>query len=265
MIQANPKNKRLYEEAKSSLHSLLRQTAIVFVIFAILLLITRGNPSSVIVAFTFLLSIAYVAYLESNRLISSRRSKPFKAKSTVSDVIPSDFDDMTPGKLNYLEDTKYSKESSQSFRQKEVISQSESQETDKKLIILRYFEDDFYIETSSMSLEGFITQRAITALRSGQALVVQPGYGSFELPSNLPEFSRFMLIVRNSENGPIVINHLDADYVEITIRGTWLASSSVSLSGIMLMSSSEEIISSLYRIWHEHQQHVILSQVGVIS
>ncbi|MGI0494290.1 pentapeptide repeat-containing protein [Alkalinema pantanalense CENA528] len=54
----------LYPIAKASAISLLQQTALVFLEFVVMLIITRGNPSSEIIGFTFVLAIVTVIRCE---------------------------------------------------------------------------------------------------------------------------------------------------------------------------------------------------------
>ncbi|HBB30427.1 MAG TPA: hypothetical protein DDZ80_22450 [Cyanobacteria bacterium UBA8803] len=58
-----------YEEAKSGVISLLKQTAIVFIfLLLMLLLVTGGKPSGFVVALSFVLGTAFVAWLENKCL-----------------------------------------------------------------------------------------------------------------------------------------------------------------------------------------------------
>lgn len=68
MVQGNHKEVSLYEEAKAGLSSLIQQTVTVFIGFAIMLLITGGTPSSLVVALSFCLGTAFVAWSEQKRI-----------------------------------------------------------------------------------------------------------------------------------------------------------------------------------------------------
>lgn len=60
----------LYQEAKQGLISLLKQTAYVFVGWIIMLLLTKGNPSALVLSLTFVIGVAFVAWCEKRRLTS---------------------------------------------------------------------------------------------------------------------------------------------------------------------------------------------------
>jgi hypothetical protein len=57
-------NSSLYQEAKAGVISLARQTALVCFGFAVMLLLTGGNPPGVIVGLSFCLAIVFVARVE---------------------------------------------------------------------------------------------------------------------------------------------------------------------------------------------------------
>lgn len=68
MVPTNRKEISLYEEAKAGLSSLIQQIATVFVGFIIMLLITGGAPSSLIIAVSFCVGTAFVAWSEQRRV-----------------------------------------------------------------------------------------------------------------------------------------------------------------------------------------------------
>lgn len=68
MVPANRNQMSLYQETKAGLKSLIQQTAQVFVGFMIMLLVTGGNPSGLVVGLSFCLGVGFVAWSEKNRL-----------------------------------------------------------------------------------------------------------------------------------------------------------------------------------------------------
>lgn len=63
-----PKQLELYQKAKDSFISLIKQTAYGFIVFFAMLLLTRGNPSSLVIRITFVANVVLVAYCEKKRL-----------------------------------------------------------------------------------------------------------------------------------------------------------------------------------------------------
>ena len=58
----------LYEQSKSSLFSLIKQTGQVGLGLIAILLLTKGNPSPLVLGGTVITGIGYVAYTEQKRL-----------------------------------------------------------------------------------------------------------------------------------------------------------------------------------------------------
>jgi len=67
MVQVNRKEVSLYKEAKAGLSSLIKQTGQVFAGLILILILTRGNPPGWIVASSFFIGIAFVAWSENKR------------------------------------------------------------------------------------------------------------------------------------------------------------------------------------------------------
>ncbi|MGK7876595.1 MAG: pentapeptide repeat-containing protein [Xenococcaceae cyanobacterium] len=65
----------LYQEVKTGLSSLVKQTAQVFVGLVVMLLLTGGNPPGFIVALSFCLGVGFVAWSEKKRLEESKETK----------------------------------------------------------------------------------------------------------------------------------------------------------------------------------------------
>jgi hypothetical protein len=72
MVPVSHKKITLYEEAKAGLVSLVQQTATVFISFVVMLLVTGGAPSGFIVALSFCLGTAFVAWSEQRRITKIR-------------------------------------------------------------------------------------------------------------------------------------------------------------------------------------------------
>ncbi len=70
----------LYDEAKASFVSLIKQTSLVFLGVLIMLLITGGNPAGSVVVISFVLGMGFVAWSENKRLSNAKARQKAKAK-----------------------------------------------------------------------------------------------------------------------------------------------------------------------------------------
>jgi hypothetical protein len=89
MAPTNRREVTLYEEAKAGFSSLVRQVAVVFIGFVVMLLVTGGAPSGFVVALSFCLGTTFVAWKEQKRISDlrstrDRTSSDSQAVSTVS-------------------------------------------------------------------------------------------------------------------------------------------------------------------------------------
>jgi hypothetical protein len=89
MAQGNHNELNLYEEAKAGLFSLVQQTVAVFIGFVLMLLVAGGAPSSFVIALSFCLGTAFVAWSEQKRVRNLKAvdsSIPPKESETASIV-----------------------------------------------------------------------------------------------------------------------------------------------------------------------------------
>jgi uncharacterized protein YjbI with pentapeptide repeats len=68
MALVDRKRTSLYDEARTGLTSLIKQTVQIFVGWLVMLLLTGGNPSAFVVASSFCLGVGFVAWSEKERL-----------------------------------------------------------------------------------------------------------------------------------------------------------------------------------------------------
>lgn len=113
------------------------------------------------------------------------------------------------------------------------------------MLKLTYSDTDLLIEQLDLTVEAVVTQRSIVALRAGQPLVVQPGYGAFALPADLPEVATLKTVGQ----GAIDIAPCDVDWLEVTLRGTWLANDAFSAEGILVADLGVALERQLVVLW----------------
>ena len=76
----------LYDEAKASFVSLIKQTSLVFLGILIMFLMTGGNPPGSVVVMSFVLGIGFVAWSENKRLSNAKARQKAKVKSKQEQV-----------------------------------------------------------------------------------------------------------------------------------------------------------------------------------
>lgn len=138
------------------------------------------------------------------------------------------------------------------------------------MLKLTYTENSFYLECLTLSLEEWLAQRVILALRVGQALSIEPSTASFLLPVDLPGVERLKAEVQGYDGEIIAVSTCDVEYVEVTLRGSWLSNGSEESVGVFVTAISDlpvgdgytmdqatpkasSIESFLYKLWREAQ------------
>lgn len=113
------------------------------------------------------------------------------------------------------------------------------------MLKLTYSDADLLIEQLDLSVEAMVTQRSIVALRAGQPLFVQPGYGAFALPADMPGIAALTSV----SQGAIDIAPCDTDWLEVTLRGIWLADTTTSAEGILVAELGTDLEQRLVTLW----------------
>ncbi|MDF5708639.1 MAG: hypothetical protein PUP90_13365 [Nostoc sp. S4] len=121
------------------------------------------------------------------------------------------------------------------------------------MLKLTYTENSFYLEFITQSLEEWVAQRVILALRVGQNLSVQPSTASFLLPVDLPGVEVLKAEVKRDDREIIALCVCDSEYVEITLRGSWLSDGSEDAVGVFVTTMSDRAEFFLHKLWQEAQ------------
>lgn len=121
------------------------------------------------------------------------------------------------------------------------------------MLKLTYTETGFHLERLAQSLEEWVQGRVILALRVGQRLLVQPSTASFLLPVELPGLPLLEAGVRQEMTEAIAVCVCDAEYVEVSLRGTWMAAVPESAEGVFVAAMSDRTEFFLFKLWQEAQ------------
>ncbi|MDZ8189202.1 MAG: hypothetical protein RMX96_30730 [Nostoc sp. ChiSLP02] len=121
------------------------------------------------------------------------------------------------------------------------------------MLKLTYTESSFYLEFLTQSLEEWVAQRVILALRVGHTLSVEPSTASFLLPVDLPEVEVLKAEVRRDDREIIALCVCDSEYVEVTLRGSWLSDPCEDAAGVFVTTMSDRAEFFLHKLWQEAQ------------
>lgn len=117
------------------------------------------------------------------------------------------------------------------------------------MLKLIYTESGFYIERITASLEAIIAKRVVLATRLGESLHVAPNHASFLVSIQADGLTELELSLDLDEGRILDIVAVDADFVEVNVRGTWIARTLDAEEGILLVSLSDRVEQLLHHLW----------------
>jgi hypothetical protein len=124
------------------------------------------------------------------------------------------------------------------------------------MLKLTYIESDLYLEPLNTTLESFVAQRVVLALRLGRRILTEPGSASFLLPLDLPDMAVLATAVRLHDGDAIALCQVDEDYAEVSLRGTWLADDLDAHEGVLICAIAPTLESMVYRLWQMSRDRV---------
>lgn len=121
------------------------------------------------------------------------------------------------------------------------------------MLKLTYIETGFYLERSAQSLEEWVTTRVIFALRVGDRICLEPSTASFLLPADLLGLNLLVAEVRRLGTDEIALCACDAEYVEVSLKGTWIATEVENAEGAFVAALSHSTEFLLFKLWQDAQ------------
>ncbi|MBD2523974.1 alr0857 family protein [Nostoc sp. FACHB-133] len=121
------------------------------------------------------------------------------------------------------------------------------------MLKLTYTESSFDLECLTLSLEEWVAQRVVLALRVGQSLCIEPSTASFLLPVDLPGVEVLKAEVKRDDREIIALCASDTQYMEVTLQGSWLSDSSKDAVGVFFTTMSDRAEFFLHKLWQEAQ------------
>ncbi|NEO34948.1 MAG: hypothetical protein F6J90_00965 [Moorea sp. SIOASIH] len=119
------------------------------------------------------------------------------------------------------------------------------------MLKLIYTENSFYLERLAQSLEEWVTTRTLVSLRAGASFYIEPSTASFLLPADLPHLRQLEVFVRQDQTDAIALSICDAEYVEVSLQGTWLTSDPEDEEGIFVTAMNYAVEFFLDQLWQE--------------
>ena len=104
------------------------------------------------------------------------------------------------------------------------------------------------------SLWEFATQRVMLAVYAGETLHIEPGRAAFLIEVDTPEVDRLQCVLQKNATDVISLSAVDDDCVEVSLKGTWIASSAQAESGTFVAVLTPESEKLVCRLWQATQR-----------
>jgi hypothetical protein len=103
------------------------------------------------------------------------------------------------------------------------------------MLKVHYHSDGVRLERLTTSIESFIRQRTIFALRTGQSIHITKGYGTLLLPTT-QGIEKLKTLVCAAETTQIRLKLADQETTEVCLDGIWVSETPSTESGILISS-----------------------------
>jgi hypothetical protein len=117
------------------------------------------------------------------------------------------------------------------------------------MLKLTYTESGFRLERLMLSFEAWVTQRVSLTLCAGQKLYIEPSTASFLLRANDPGLFRLTEVLGQGHRPSISLSPVDEEFVEVSLKGSWIAESTDAHEGIFVATFSDQLEACIYRLW----------------
>ncbi len=121
------------------------------------------------------------------------------------------------------------------------------------MLKLTYTETSFLLERLAQSLEDWVAQRVVLALRVGNSFCLEPSTASFLLPADLPEVSYLGIVAQREGVDAIALSVCDAEYIEVSLQGSWLSADPNQEEGVFVTTVGDRTEFFLFKLWQEAQ------------
>ncbi len=122
------------------------------------------------------------------------------------------------------------------------------------MLKLNYNDFGLFLERVPISWETVANQRVILAMRSGEPLHLDPSWASFLLPVELSGVTRLKCLLRKYSADAIALTKVDDEFVEVSLKGIWMASSVNAESGTFITALASESEMLIYELWQATQR-----------
>ncbi len=123
------------------------------------------------------------------------------------------------------------------------------------MLKVTFMETGSHLEPLTQSSEEWIGVRVLLAMRTAQRLVVESSTATLLLRSDLANLALLEELTHQEIEGTIALCRCDTDYVEVSLRGTWITSdlALAEAEGVFVTLLNPGLESLLLELWQISQ------------
>ncbi|MBE9100237.1 alr0857 family protein [Vacuolonema iberomarrocanum] len=107
----------------------------------------------------------------------------------------------------------------------------------------------YFLEHLPDSLEQWLPPRLTLMLKAGQPISLERCHASIMLRANDRCWRELYRLAHWDDQDAIALSACDKEFLEISLRGTWLTSNPQSTEGVFLVNLTPPTEASLYNLW----------------
>ncbi|MEO0737034.1 MAG: alr0857 family protein [Cyanobacteria bacterium J06649_12] len=122
------------------------------------------------------------------------------------------------------------------------------------MLKLNYTDYGLFLEQVTTPLDAVATQRVMLAVTVGETLHLEPGRAAFLISVEIPGITRLTSMLETTVTDAIALTTVDDEFVEVSLKGTWIASSAHAESGTFITALEPESERLIYQLWQVTQR-----------
>ena len=135
------------------------------------------------------------------------------------------------------------------------------------MLKLNYTDCGLFLEQVDASLDAlpqaslweFATQRVMLAVYAGEPLHMEPSRAAFLVSANAPEVRKLKRILQLDTTQAVTVAAVDDGFVEVSLKGTWIAKSINAEAGTLVAALSDESEKLVCQLWQLTQWQSVIA------
>ncbi|MEM7065484.1 MAG: alr0857 family protein [Cyanobacteria bacterium P01_B01_bin.77] len=122
------------------------------------------------------------------------------------------------------------------------------------MLKLNYTDDGLFLEQVTASLDAVAIQRVMLAVHVGEPLHLVPTRATVLLSVEMPGINHLESVLEINAADTITLANIDEKFVEVSLKGTWIAKDADAESGTFITALTPESERLIYWLWQVTQR-----------